>query len=914
MFVVHADLPMPDRDAMSGRLFAMVEALAHDGHEVTFLGRGAGLQPPRYRHALEQLGVVTYVCDAQRLTECGFQAPGESIDLAEVLTREQPDVALLIDHEIANQYRPHIQRHAPRCRIVVDASDVHHVRLQRGAQLSGDPAEQAQAHAARAGEELAWRHADAVISISADDAQHVHALAPGVPTTVVPVVADPRGEGLPREQRSGVLFVGNFRHQPNVDGVRWLVEECWPRVRHVLPGVTLTLAGTDPPPEVLALSAPDVIVTGFVPDLTPLLDGSLVSVAPLRYGAGVKGKIAEAMSAGLPVVTTTVGNEGMDLTDGEHALIADAPADLATAITRLHHDARTWERLAANGRRWVAAHTSRVQVREAMRTALQTAPPIQRARAAVVAQLHRDLDPARAQLQALAQATRPPGCELVITADGWTVREAEELRRIAPADAVVITGPEPVGARGTLARAVNATTAQTLVVLGPLALAPAGPALGTLLARAEGTTALHGAVVDGAHGYDIARDGSLWPRDADTPGRADTLALDCIAADRATLSALPGELPARDGLREAQLARHVAIVVHDDVHVSRIPAPPISAIVCTRNRADELVDCVALLARSNVAEVVLVDNASTDDTPQTVKALQAEYPHLVKAVHEPQQGLCHARNAGLAAATHPGVCYIDDDARPGPGWATAIGLALEAPGVTAAGGPIAGLWPDGAERPPKGLERLFSVLEGGDKTRRVTPPDFVYGANWAARRTAVTTVGGFDPTFGLGPTQRINADETTVAWRLHKNGIGHTRFVPEAAVGHRIDPGRLNWTWMFERSWLVGVERARQDVVLHQRRHEELIDTATQIAAHLVNLLPPGDRDPATTLTQIAEAPALDAHTRIVLADYFGWLVGWAALLGEDAIEAGAIRVAVGPEHADGWLHGRPSMAAATGR
>jgi hypothetical protein len=231
--------------------------------------------------------------------------------------------------------------------------------------------------------------------------------------------------------------------------------------------------------------------------------------------------------------------------------------------------------------------------------------------------------------------------------------------------------------------------------------------------------------------------------------------------------------------------------------------------------------------------------------------------------------------------------------------------------VAAAGGPIAALWPAGATRPEPGLERLFSVLDGGDKSRTVTPPDFVYGANWAVRREALQAAGGFDPRFGLNDTQRINADETTVAWRLHLNGIGQTRFVPEAAVGHRIDPGRITDRWMLERSWLVGVERARQDLELHQRPEEQLLAQATEIGALLVRFVEAGERDPADVLQAIGAHPRVTAEVRIVLADHFGWLVGWIALIGEDAVELGDLRVTVRPEHADGWLHGAPSTAVA---
>ena len=112
-------------------------------------------------------------------------------------------------------------------------------------------------------------------------------------------------------------------------------------------------------------------------------------------------------------------------------------------------------------------------------------------------------------------------------------------------------------------------------------------------------------------------------------------------------------------------------------------------------------------------------------------------------MHEGRQGLSHARNAAAAAARHDLLLYLDDDARPAPGWLAAAARELARPGVANVGGPIAALWP--AERDPEfpapGLEPLFSVLDRGDADRTLVPPDVVYGANWGVRRTALDAVG-----------------------------------------------------------------------------------------------------------------------------------------------------------------------------
>jgi Glycosyl transferases group 1 len=151
-----------------------------------------------------------------------------------------------------------------------------------------------------------------------------------------------------RRPRS-VLFVGGFRHSPNVDAMLYFCRRILPLVRRSLLGVTVTIVGDAPPKEVTALSSGQVTVTGWVPRVEPYLASHCLSIAPLRFGAGLKGKIVEAMGAGVPVVTTSVGAEGMELAHGGTALIADSPETFADSIVRLSTDPDLHARLSRSG-------------------------------------------------------------------------------------------------------------------------------------------------------------------------------------------------------------------------------------------------------------------------------------------------------------------------------------------------------------------------------------------------------------------------------------------------------------------------------------------------------------------------------------------------------------------------------------
>jgi glycosyltransferase involved in cell wall biosynthesis len=207
--------------------------------------------------------------------------------------------------------------------------------------------------------------------------------APGVPSVVVPTLHALHGRGLPFDGREHLLFVGNFNHRPNTDAVHFLAREVLPLVRRSRAGVELLVVGDNAPPEFTAYAAGGVRLLGYVPDLDPVMSGCRVFVAPIRFGSGVNGKIGEALSYGLPVVTTTIGAEGWGFNGGEQVLIADAPGDFAESILRLYDDAALWQRLSDGGFRHIAENytpevVGRVindSLREGRRHAALTPPP-----------------------------------------------------------------------------------------------------------------------------------------------------------------------------------------------------------------------------------------------------------------------------------------------------------------------------------------------------------------------------------------------------------------------------------------------------------------------------------------------------------------------------------------------------------
>jgi glycosyltransferase involved in cell wall biosynthesis len=149
-------------------------------------------------------------------------------------------------------------------------------------------------------------------------------------------------------ERKDIVFVGSYQHTPNVDAVKFFTQEIMPLIRQSLSGVRFYVVGSRPPLDVNELACEDIIITDFIPDLTSFLNNVRISVAPLRYGAGIKGKIGGAMAVGLPVVATPIAAEGMSLTPGVNILIGEDPKAFANQIITLYQDENLWDSLSNN--------------------------------------------------------------------------------------------------------------------------------------------------------------------------------------------------------------------------------------------------------------------------------------------------------------------------------------------------------------------------------------------------------------------------------------------------------------------------------------------------------------------------------------------------------------------------------------
>lgn len=357
ILIIDAATPTPDRDSGSLRLLNLMQLLCEEGAHVVFLPADRA-HAPGYTEALQRLGVETWYQPFVGRISAWLRRHGPRFA-----------TAMVCRHHVAHSLLPLLRRHAPQARLVFDTIDLHYLRERRGAQISGDAALARAAERTRAAELAVIAASDLTLVVSERERELLAGDAPQARVRVVSNLHRPAGPGRPYAERRDLVFVGGFRHPPNVDAVQWFVEQVFADLRRHLPEVRLHCIGAHPPPAIVALGRrPGVQVHGHVADLAPYMDGCRVALAPLRYGAGVKGKVNLSMAHGQPVVATAIAAEGMHLRDGEDVLIADTAADFAAAVLRLYRDEALWQTLAANGldnvRRHFSPDAARPTVRE----------------------------------------------------------------------------------------------------------------------------------------------------------------------------------------------------------------------------------------------------------------------------------------------------------------------------------------------------------------------------------------------------------------------------------------------------------------------------------------------------------------------------------------------------------------------
>ena len=277
----------------------------------------------------------------ENLAELGVTFHAQGLEALARLGQEFDHVYISRYHAVEAVMQA-VREHAPRARLVVNVADLHFLRAQREAELLNDAAGLRRAEALRESELAILGRCDLVLTYSDVEKRLIDARLGGTPQVgICPWVERIAPAVAPFEARHGIAYLGGFSHGPNVDAVRWFVEHVMPLLRASLPGLRFFIYGADVPPAVEALQSEDVSVLGFVEDVAEVYDRCRVFVAPLRYGAGLKAKVAGALARGVPCVLSPIAAEGFSV-DGV-ARIATNPREWESAIRVLHGDRASWQ-------------------------------------------------------------------------------------------------------------------------------------------------------------------------------------------------------------------------------------------------------------------------------------------------------------------------------------------------------------------------------------------------------------------------------------------------------------------------------------------------------------------------------------------------------------------------------------------
>ena len=357
-------VPTPDRDAGSNAATSHMKSLQRLGYKVYFVGADNMAKISPYTDQLERLGI-----------QCFYAPFFWSVE--EVFRRERAAFDIVYVHRVMNyvKYGQLIRVRYPDALVIFNVADLHHLRLEREASVKEDTTARLQAATMKAREIASARAADRVIVHSTYERELLQELVPDAVVTVVPWELEPaKMPLLPFGQRRGFAFIGGYNHVPNVDAAEWLIRDILPLIYAQDPSIECLLVGSQIPTALRTMKRPGLRVIGYVEDLPSLLAGLRLTVAPLRYGAGLKGKVLTSLAAGLPCVSTPCAVEGMNLPADFGSMVAPTAAEFAATILRLYSDEDENDSLAKAGIAFIRDNFSASRIDHLMEGVVKNVP------------------------------------------------------------------------------------------------------------------------------------------------------------------------------------------------------------------------------------------------------------------------------------------------------------------------------------------------------------------------------------------------------------------------------------------------------------------------------------------------------------------------------------------------------------
>lgn len=352
--------PTPDMDAGSYAALREIELVQSLGYKVTFLPENLAYFAD-YTQELNKMGVEVIHAPFYTSLDQFLQARGREFD-AFYITR----------YHVANANVPRIRAVNPDARILMNNADLHYLRMLRKAVAEHDETQKEAARNVQAEEFRAMQSVDLVLSYNDKEHAIIEAQSEGeIKIMQCPWVLDCPDSVPPLEGRSGISFLGGFRHHPNVEGIQWFARNVMNRLEGQRGDIKLSIYGSRMGDDVKALASAVIDPIGFVEEAADAYDRHRIFVAPLLSGAGIKGKVLSALAHGIPCVLSPMAAEGIGLRHGQDCMIAATPTEWSEAIMKLYDDDALWAEMSVAGRKLATTQFSFDHGRNQMRKAFE---------------------------------------------------------------------------------------------------------------------------------------------------------------------------------------------------------------------------------------------------------------------------------------------------------------------------------------------------------------------------------------------------------------------------------------------------------------------------------------------------------------------------------------------------------------
>ena len=332
--------PTPDKDAGSVDAFNHMSILTSLGFQVTFAPTANMEFVPKYTTDLQRIGV-----------ECLYLPYIPSLEEHIIQRGNDYGIVVLTRVNNAANFISYVRKYCRRAKIIFSTVDLHYLREIRQAEFEESNELMRQAQETRRIELDVIKRSDCTLVVSSKEKEILQVELPDVDNIVhFPLIVNINNrKEMPFNERKDIFFVGGFRHLPNVDAIHYFVTEVWPLIRNRVPGIKFYIIGSHAPKEILDMACEDIIVVGYKEDIAEYFNECRLSVAPIRFGAGLKGKVIHSLGFGLPVVASSIAAEGSGLINNADILIADDAQTFSDAVVRLYTDENLWRNISEKG-------------------------------------------------------------------------------------------------------------------------------------------------------------------------------------------------------------------------------------------------------------------------------------------------------------------------------------------------------------------------------------------------------------------------------------------------------------------------------------------------------------------------------------------------------------------------------------